>query len=134
MSMHEWALASAIINTVRKRGIKEAVVLVGELQTIDTDIFNEAINQILASEPDLNLKLDIKVEEAEFKCRVCGWTWKLSQVRDKLSSDELESIHFIPELVYAYIRCPNCKSVDYEVIRGRGISLAVPEPQISSNI
>jgi hydrogenase nickel incorporation protein HypA/HybF len=39
-----------------------------------------------------------------------------------MSQDVRESIHFLPESIYAYYRCPRCGSIDFEIVKGRGIS------------
>ena len=36
---------------------------------------------------------------------------------------ESESIHFVPELAHAFLRCPDCDGADFEVVAGRGVVL-----------
>ena len=122
--MHEWALADAVSKAVKEKAkedeIKEVRVLLGELQNVDEEIFKEALTKTLEG---INFKLE--VQPAVFSCRTCGHTWKLEDIKDSLSPEVRESIHFIPEVVHAFISCPKCSSKDFEVISGRGLSLEI---------
>jgi hydrogenase nickel incorporation protein HypA/HybF len=44
-------------------------------------------------------------------------------MQKKLSEDDSESIHFIPEIAFAHFRCPKCGSPDFEIVTGRGVSI-----------
>jgi hydrogenase nickel incorporation protein HypA/HybF len=44
-----------------------------------------------------------------------------------LDEDETEAIHFMPEIAHIYIRCPQCKSPDFDIIQGRGVQVGVIE-------
>ena len=132
--MHEWALAEAVISTVvetsKKEKIKEIAevkIKIGELQQIDEEIFRFALGEIIKEmvrdqDSSLeNMKIKIEEEPSFLKCRVCGHEWSFISQSKKLSEDESESIHFIPEAAYVYIRCPKCKSPDFEITKGRGV-------------
>ncbi|MCK4433252.1 MAG: hydrogenase nickel incorporation protein HypA [Methanomicrobia archaeon] len=127
--MHEWALAEAVISTALEaskeknvKEIRELRITMGELQQIDLEIFEFALNEIIKSHDILKkTKIKIEIENAFFRCNVCGHEWKFT--KDKLSFEESESIHFIPEIVHTYLRCPQCSSPDFEVIKGRGVWL-----------
>ncbi|NWF86691.1 hydrogenase nickel incorporation protein HypA [Candidatus Bathyarchaeota archaeon] len=125
--MHEWALAEAVITAAseiaEKEGLKEVTVLkikVGELQQIELDILEFALSQL---KPDKfkNTKINIKIDKAELRCRVCGHQWIFS--KEELDKNSAEAIHFIPEIAHTYIKCPKCGSPDFEVLRGRGVWL-----------
>jgi len=125
--LHEWALAEAIIKTIdnvaKEKGEKifRVIVKVGELQQIENDILEFALNE-LKKEYTLNdVEIVLEEEPAVLRCRVCGYEWKF---RDNLANlDPLiaESIHFIPESVHAFIKCPSCGSPDFEIVKGRGV-------------
>ena len=40
-----------------------------------------------------------------------------------MTADDLEAIHLLPETIHVYGRCPSCGSPDFEVVRGRGVSI-----------
>jgi len=124
--MHEWALAEAVINTTLKfaeenglKEIKEVTVKIGELQQIDLEIFKFALSELKSEKGLGSLEFKIEVVEAKIKCLKCGFIWKFKG--EELGEDIREAIHFIPEVAHAYIRCPNCKSPDFDVIEGRGV-------------
>lgn len=123
--MHEWALAEAIISAVSEaadrenfREVSRVVIAVGELQQVDRDILRFAIEQL---KPDrlARTKFTIRSARAKFLCRACGHKWFLKEIG--LSEDLKETLHFIPEVAHAYIRCPVCGSPDFEVSEGRGV-------------
>lgn len=126
--MHEWALAESVINTIsdhpliKKSSIVEIVF--GELQDIDREIFLFAFNE-LKKERSLESEIKIVDEKAEFKCNNCGKVFDLTYFKNK--KQEKENIHFLPEMAKIFIKCPVCKSPDFEIKKGRGISLRISE-------
>ena len=126
--MHEWALAEGIILTAsqiaKKEGIKEIKevhIKVGEFQQIELEIFEFALLQ-LKTNIFKNAKFSIKTTKAELKCKVCKNLWYFN--KEKFERDVLEAIHFIPEVTFVHSRCPNCKSPDFEITKGRGVSIS----------
>jgi len=128
--VHEWALAEAVLYSlldVTKKysdhKIKEVVIEVGELQGIDLEVLKFALKELAKSLGLEDVLFRVEVTEAEFRCRSCGFTWKLSDVRKKLDEATREAIHFVPDIVHTFIQCPRCGSPDYEIVRGRGVCL-----------
>ncbi len=129
--MHEWALAEAVVATAKRaaqekklRHVTEITVKLGELQQIEREIFEFALQQILSQEDSLvrGAKVTLERECARFRCRICHHEWAFES--ENLNSEIAEAIHFIPEIAHTYIRCPQCGSPDFEVIAGRGVWLA----------
>ena len=125
--MHEWALAEAIIAAASQIAEKEELsevtevkLKVGELQQIERDILEFALSQLKPSKFK-NAKFSIEVAKAELKCRVCGHEWFFGQ--EKLDAHIAEAIHFLPEVAHTYMKCPECGSPDFEILRGRGVWL-----------
>ena len=125
--MHEWALAESIIAAALKiaakeelKEIREVVVKIGELQQVEEDILSFAFEQL---KKDLfrNTKFQIIKSMTKLKCHACGeeWTYK----KENLEENTVESIHFVPEVAHAFVKCPNCNSPDFKIIEGRGIWL-----------
>lgn len=124
--MHEWSLAEAVIATAieeAKKGELEEItkikIKIGELQQVDTEIFEFALNELANTRGLTDMKIEMETERAVFRCRVCGNEWGFDRI--ELNEDKCEAIHFAPEVAHAYIRCPSCKSPDFEVMRGRGV-------------
>jgi len=125
--MHEWALAEGIIATASKYAEKERLdeitevdIAIGELQQIEHDIIQFALDQ-LRTHKMKNAKFVINYVPARFKCRKCSHEWGFES--NELSEETNEAVHFIPEMAHVYIKCPSCGSPDFEVIHGRGVWL-----------
>jgi len=130
--MHEWALAESIITAAVQEGkkgrlktITEITVHLGELQQIEREIFLFALKEIAQQQgPRLkNVMFHLKTEKSTLRCTTCGHTWKYSDMKKKLNEKEAESMHFIPEIVFVHARCPHCGSPDFEITKGRGVTL-----------
>ncbi|UCF12146.1 MAG: hydrogenase nickel incorporation protein HypA [Thermoplasmatales archaeon] len=130
--MHEWALAESILSTTLEEAEKEKLktideikIGIGELQQIERDIFEFALEEIIKSKDNKlkNVKISIETEKSTLKCKSCEHTWKFSDMKKKLNEDESEAIHFIPEVAFVHTRCPKCGSPDFEITTGRGVSI-----------
>ena len=126
--MHEWALAEGVVSAANRVAeeegldeITEITVQIGELQQIDHEIFSFAIDQ-QRTQNMRGAKLTLETIPARLKCRVCGEEWKFTL--EGLNEEEAEAVHFVPEMVHVYIKCPRCGSPDFEIIEGRGVWLA----------
>jgi hydrogenase nickel incorporation protein HypA/HybF len=125
--MHEWALAEAVISSAldfskenRLKEIKEITVALGELQQIDREVFDFALKEIMKSK-GLDFRVVLRRKKSLLKCKRCNDEWSFDS--GKLGEQEKESIHFIPELVHDYQRCPKCGSPDFKILKGRGVWL-----------
>lgn len=131
--MHEWALAESIlvssIEAAEKEKLKKITkitVQLGELQQINKEIFQKAIDDLMSAHKNKLLEkteIKIDIEETELRCNNCENTWKFSEFKNKLNKDESEAIHFIPEVAFVHSRCPKCGSPDFEIKKGRGVSI-----------
>ena len=132
LTMHEWALAESIVMATVEEARKEKLktithvtVHIGELQQIEKEIFLFALNELSKSQKPL-IKKDafvLKTDKSTLSCKNCGESWKYSDMKKKLNKTESESIHFIPEIVFVHTRCPHCGSPDFEITKGRGVTL-----------
>ncbi|MBT9163850.1 MAG: hydrogenase nickel incorporation protein HypA [Chloroflexi bacterium] len=125
--MHEWALAEGVISTAlqvaEREGLNEITAIkikMGELQQIDLEIFELALREISQSQLMVaNARTELEREAAVLKCRVCGREWAFGDAL--LAEEEREAIHFVPEIAHTYITCPECKSPDFQFVKGRGV-------------
>jgi len=129
--MHEWALADGILKTALEfaeqhnaKSIKKVVIVLGELQDVEQEIVEFALSEMRKNTIAENAEFIFEEEEAIFKCRDCGHTWKLKDVEKELSGEIREDIHFVPEVVHAFVECPRCGSRDFEVVKGRGVYIS----------
>jgi len=130
--MHEWALAESILVTAveaaekeRLKIISEINIIIGELQQIEHDIFEFALEEIIKNQGDKlkNVKTIIETEKSTLRCNNCEHTWDFRDMKKKLNEDESEAIHFIPEVAFVHARCPRCGSPDFEIMTGRGVTI-----------
>jgi len=129
--MHEWALADGILKTAlefakehRAKSVKRVTIVLGELQDVEREIVEFALNEMKKGTFAENAEFSFEEEEAIFKCRNCGYTWKLKDVEGELNGEIREDIHFVPEVVHTFLSCPNCGSRDFEVVKGRGVYIS----------
>ena len=128
--MHEWALAESVIKTAvghavagKLKKLKETGVVFGELQAIDKDIFIFALEELRKQYPSAkSCKFKIIAEPAAFRCKACSHEFPLKGLRK--TKDEAEFIHFVPEMAHTFLKCPRCKSPDFEIARGRGVHIS----------
>lgn len=125
--MHEWALAEAVIASaseiVEREGfdeVEEVRIKVGELQQVEREVLRFALTQLRPARFG-RARFTIEVAKAELRCRVCGNEWPFR--REGLDEQAVEAVHFIPEIVHVYVRCPRCGSPDFEILGGRGVWL-----------
>ncbi|MCG2724937.1 MAG: hydrogenase nickel incorporation protein HypA [Elusimicrobia bacterium] len=127
-NMHEWALADSVITSAvdfskkeKLKKISQVNIVFGELQNIDKEIFLFALKELIKSSNKVisSSKFKILNEPAKFNCKVCATNFNLEQI--KKSEAEAEYIHFIPEMAHTYLKCPKCKSPDFDIIAGRGV-------------
>jgi Zn finger protein HypA/HybF (possibly regulating hydrogenase expression) len=100
-------------------------VKIGALQSIDKEILGFALNELLKEYKIEVDNIEILEDQPVLKCNRCGFEWSIDT--DSVDEDVRESIHFLPESIYAYYRCPKCGSVDYEILKGRGLGEVVIE-------
>ena len=108
-----------------KKQITEIKITLGELQQIDATIFESLLKDLMSAHRDRFAKaaIHIESEKATLKCRNCENEWPFGAATADLSDEEAEAIHVIPELAHAYITCPRCHSVDFDVAKGRGVGV-----------
>lgn len=130
--MHEWALAESILITAvdaaekeKLKKIKEIVVGLGELQQVEKDIFEFALGEIIKEQGGKlkDVKIKIKSEKSNFVCNNCKHNWTFDDLKKGINEYESEAIHFIPEVAIVHSRCPKCGSPDFEITKGRGVSI-----------
>jgi hydrogenase nickel incorporation protein HypA/HybF len=134
--VHEFALAEAVIAAALEAADREGLaritridVRIGELQRIEREVFDFALQEVLpAEEPRLAAtRIAVEAEAARFRCRPCGRCFELADTSGPGGADAGEAMHFVPELAHAFLDCPGCRSPDFEVIAGRGVSIAAIE-------
>lgn len=126
--MHEWALAEAVVNSAinmaQEKNLSHINLLslkVGEVQQIDMEVFDYAIRELSKGTILENSQIKYEIFPAKLVCNNCGNVWGYMESFQGLTDEEKEAIHFIPETIHVYIKCPKCKSADFEIKEGRGV-------------
>ncbi len=130
--VHEWALADALaryivyrISGEGKKNVKRVIIRLGVLQSIDKEILGFALKEILESMGYQVKQIDFEDEEPVLKCRKCGYEWKPNM--NVFGETIREAIHFVPETIFSYYKCPHCGSRDFDIVKGRGIDVTLIE-------
>jgi hydrogenase nickel incorporation protein HypA/HybF len=126
--VHEWALAEAIVNYVLSEasriGVNSAekiVLKLGVLQSIDREILDFSLKELFKMNNFSVKEIKYIDEPVRLRCRRCGYEWSINV--SELDETIRESIHFVPETVYSFFKCPRCGSRDFEIVSGRGIRI-----------
>jgi hydrogenase nickel incorporation protein HypA/HybF len=122
--VHEWALAESIVLFLENNGfrkVKSLKIRLGILQSIDKEIFSFSLQELLREKGLSVEKLEIVDEGAELACHTCGFRWSLSP--ESMDEAIRESIHFVPESIHAFTKCPRCGSRDFTITQGRGVRI-----------
>lgn len=127
-ALHEWALAEAIIgyvnNVLKEKNagiVRKLVLRIGRLQSIDKEVLLFALNN-LAKEYGVNIgEIVMHDEDVVLECRRCHARWTFSPTQ--LPEDIREAIHFVPEVVHSFTKCPRCGSRDFDIVSGRGLNI-----------
>jgi len=112
---------SSLLAVAKEKGAKEvaeAKIKLGKMQQIDIDILNLAFRELTRGTLLEKTKIKVEPEETRFRCRACGHEWNFEAPG---RSEEEEAIHFVPELAHSFLRCPRCRSPDFEIMGGRGV-------------
>ena len=121
--MHEWAIAEGVVEALLERGRKEGArritrftLTLGEIQGVEEELLRLALRELSRGTPLEGAEIKVERERGRVGCRGCGFEWS-----PEVGSEEEEALHFLPDLLPLFLRCPRCGSVDLEIKGGRGI-------------
>ena len=123
-------MVSTLLGMLKKergKSVRNVKINIGELQQIDREIFEFALEEQAKGTALEGFKPIFREERAVFKCGACHREWCFQEAKSGLNNDMRKSVHLSPELVHAFIKCPTCGSPDFEVVRGKGISIVEVE-------
>ncbi len=135
--MHEWSIALMILDALdelaRSEGLSEVSfveISYGSVMELDGSLLKEALEELSKGGPYERTEFSVVEEPTKFKCLRCGEEWSFTHELIEGDRKVLEggmeesSIHFIPELAPALIRCPRCHSRDFQIVSGKGIRVS----------
>ena len=127
--MHELSLVNGILQAVedaaRENGgrVKSFKVGVGELAQFDLRLVRQLLEDSRRSTPLQDVEVAIEVEQSKVRCMSCGKEWSFHQLSGKMSDEEKEMVHFLPELLNSFAKCPSCSRSFFEIEEGRSVRL-----------
>jgi hydrogenase nickel incorporation protein HypA/HybF len=128
--LHELALVQGIIDvvqdTVKEKGgrVLNLEVRVGELAQFDLGLVRQLIKEFGKGTPLEGARVAVRSEKSRVKCLSCGHVWSFEDAVRPMSKDEREVVHFFPELLNSYFRCPSCSKSYLEILEGRSVRIA----------
>ncbi|MEM2873110.1 MAG: hydrogenase/urease maturation nickel metallochaperone HypA [Nitrososphaerales archaeon] len=131
--MHELALVEGIISNVidfaheRKGHVVSFKVAIGEFAQFDKKLIKDLLVELVKGTELEKAKMIVKIEKAETKCLHCNSKWGVNELLEPLSNDQKEMIHFLPELLNSFTKCPNCGKSDFEIEKGRSVRVVEVE-------
>ncbi|GEM_PF-218297 len=132
--MHEWSVTQSIVEALLRfaeenglRNITRVVIEVNQLSQLENDIIKEAFQILTRGTIAEDAELVIDEAPVSFVCRNCGYRWGLEDVLREINDaakthgivDEEGTVdpplHYLPMLVYSFVKCPRCGSRDFEI-------------------
>jgi Zn finger protein HypA/HybF involved in hydrogenase expression len=119
-------IIDSIRETAQQSGgrVRSYRISVGELAQFDLRLVRELLKELSKGTPLYGAKAEVKSERSRVKCLSCGSVWRFDDIIRPLSGDEKEVVHFLPELLSSYSRCPSCSKSYFEIEEGRSVRIA----------
>lgn len=128
--MHELSLVEGILDAVREKAeerggrVRSFKVRVGELAQFDVRVIRDLLAELRDGTPLQGARVTVEVEGAKLRCLSCNEELRFEDIARRVPPDEREIIHFLPELVSSYFRCPRCSKSYFEIREGRSVTVA----------
>ncbi len=103
--------------------MKSFKVGVGELAQFDIRLVRRLLNDVSKGTPLEGATVVVEREKSRVRCLSCGKAWGFRDLVGSLSKEEREAVHFLPELLSSWSRCPSCSKNYFEIEEGRGVRL-----------
>lgn len=131
--MHELALVEGIISYIleiaRKKGgyVVSFKVVIGEFAQFDKGLIKDLLTELVKGTELERANMIVETEKAVAICLYCNSKWGVNELLEPLPNDQREMIHFLPELLNSFSKCPNCGKSDLEIEKGRSVRVAEVE-------
>ncbi|MEM3382918.1 MAG: hydrogenase/urease maturation nickel metallochaperone HypA [Nitrososphaerales archaeon] len=128
--MHELTLVEGIISyildIVHEKGghVVSFKVVIGEFAQFDKNLIKDLLLELVKGTELENSKVMVEIEKAVVTCLCCNSKWGMDELLKPLNNDQREMIHFLPELLNSFSRCPNCGKSCFEIEKGRSVRVA----------
>lgn len=122
-------IIEAVSNYAKQEGgrVVRFKVAVGELASFSIELIRELLRNLVKGTELEEAEFSVEAEKAEVRCLSCGATLGFSELIEPLPEDEREMIHFLPELVSSFSKCPRCGGRDFVIESGRSVRVVEVE-------
>jgi Zn finger protein HypA/HybF involved in hydrogenase expression len=103
--------------------VKSFKVGVGELAQFDLRLVRQLLEDSRRGTSLQGVEVAIRVERSKIRCMSCGMEWNFRQLSGQMSGEEKEMVHFLPELLNSFAKCPSCSKSFFEIMEGRSVRL-----------
>jgi Zn finger protein HypA/HybF involved in hydrogenase expression len=127
--VHELSLVNGILQAVEETAketggsVRSFRVGVGELAQFDLRLVRQLLEDSRRGTPLQDADVTIEVEQSKVRCMSCRREWNFRQLSGHMSEEEKEMVHFLPELLNSFARCPSCSRSFFEIEQGRSVRL-----------
>ena len=104
--------------------VKTVSVRVGELAQFDLRVIRELLTELKKGTPLEDARVHVRLEKAKVRCLSCKKQWTFRDIVGPLPNEDKEVVHFFPELLSTYSRCPSCHKNYLEIEEGRSVRIA----------
>lgn len=110
-------------DAARERGgkVRSFRVRVGELAQFDLGLIKELLAELSRGTDLEGATAVVQEEKSMVRCESCKSEWLFGDLVGALPDDEKEVIHFLPELLATYCRCPSCSRGYFKILEGRSV-------------
>ena len=127
--MHELSLVNGILQAVEETAketggtVKSFKVGVGELAQFDLRLVRQLLEDSRRGTSLQGVEVAIQIDQSKIRCMSCGMEWNFRQLSGQMSGEEKEMVHFLPELLNSFAKCPSCSKSFFEIEEGRSVRL-----------
>jgi len=128
--LHEFSLVQGIIDAVQETAqdkggrVKSFKVQVGELAQFDIRLIRELLVELKKGTQLEQAKTIVVRERSRVRCLSCNSEWNFDDLVGPLRRNEKEMVHFLPEILSSYCKCPSCSRSYFEIVKGRSVTVA----------
>ena len=127
--MHELSLVEGIIQAVsevadeRRGKVRSFEVRVGELAQFDIRLIKELLTELKAGTELEGATVAVLPERCRVRCKSCNSEWRFTDLAGDLQDEGKEMVHFFPELLASFCKCPACSKSYFEILEGRSVRI-----------
>jgi len=113
----------AVQETAQAKGgkVRSFRIGVGDLAQFDLRLVRQLLADLKKGTPLEGAKVVVEEERSKVKCLSCGSVWYFRELVGPLSKEDREMVHFLPELLNSFSKCPSCSKSFLEITEGRSV-------------